>query len=138
MMNDKMDPILETDDWLVPGAEVVEMRTIGYRGTPDPYRSEIAKVGKRDVVLVNGRRYSRQLREGWGILKGGLRQTGSGPHGSSPVLVPVAHAAVLPAEQARIDLAKRNKLRQAMEEWIRDTTEDEKLERVRDLIDQYL
>lgn len=134
----KMPKIMENDDWIQPGAEVVEMSYLGFRSVPDPQRSTIERVGKRDVVLANGKRYSRKVREGFGPYKGALKETGRGHHGGSRHLIPVDHPEVFPAEQRRIAYGKRAKLREAMENWIKDSSNDEKLERVRDLIDQYL
>lgn len=61
-------------EWIVEGAEVAEVRFSSWGWGGAVYPTTITKVGKRDIVLANGGRYSlKTLRRSGESLRGGRR-----------------------------------------------------------------
>lgn len=94
------------NDWVKPGAKVVIIRPGGWHHNHIVGESVVAKVGKRDVVLANDRRY--RLSD--------LHEQGRDRYYASWI-VAADDPKVAQIEQAKAEQDRMNDARRAVDEW---------------------
>jgi hypothetical protein len=101
-------------EWVEPGAEVVLVSPGGWHADRIEGTSVVKTVGKRDVVLENGRRFR---------LAKGLTEQGRDTHYGSYLLAP-DDPKVAEIEEARRGLDRLNAAKRAVKAWQESRTPD--------------